>query len=137
MGDAPTAGGRLLAAIPQFTVPDVVETAEYYRDVLGFRITGYFGEPPVFAMVARDSVELFFNQAADETTPRHQVRAEAGFDAYLNVDDADGLAEELKLRGARIVEGPVDRVYKQRELVLEDCNGLRLALGQDISSEAG
>jgi hypothetical protein len=26
---------------PQFTVPDVVATAEYYRDVWGFTISGY------------------------------------------------------------------------------------------------
>jgi len=33
---------RFDAAIPQFTVPDVVRTAEYYRDVLGFQIAGYW-----------------------------------------------------------------------------------------------
>jgi catechol 2,3-dioxygenase-like lactoylglutathione lyase family enzyme len=40
----------------QFVVDDVVRTAEYYRDVLGFEILGYFAEPPVYAMVARDGV---------------------------------------------------------------------------------
>jgi catechol 2,3-dioxygenase-like lactoylglutathione lyase family enzyme len=34
---------------PQFIVPDVTSAAEYYRDVLGFRILGYFQDPPVFA----------------------------------------------------------------------------------------
>src|SRR5258705_6394207 len=34
----------LLAAIPQFTVPDLVRTTEYYRDVLGFQIAGWDGE---------------------------------------------------------------------------------------------
>lgn len=33
---------RFGAAIPQFTVPDVVRTAEYYRDVLGFTIADYW-----------------------------------------------------------------------------------------------
>jgi hypothetical protein len=41
-------------------VPDVVTAAEYYRDVLGFRILGYFLDPPVYAIVARDSVEIHF-----------------------------------------------------------------------------
>jgi hypothetical protein len=31
---------RFTAVVPQFTVPDVVRTAEYYRDVLGFHIAG-------------------------------------------------------------------------------------------------
>ena len=29
---------RFEAAVPQFTVPDLVRTAEYYRDVLGFTL---------------------------------------------------------------------------------------------------
>jgi hypothetical protein len=33
---------RFEAAVPQFTVPDVVRTAEYYRDVLEFEIAGYW-----------------------------------------------------------------------------------------------
>ena len=35
---------------PSFVVDDVVSTAEYYRDVLGFQILGYFADPPVFAI---------------------------------------------------------------------------------------
>jgi len=33
---------RFDVAVPQFTVSDVIETAEYYRDVLGFEIAGYW-----------------------------------------------------------------------------------------------
>ncbi len=40
---------------PQFVVPDVVVAAEYYRDVLGFGIRGYFLDPPIYAIVARGS----------------------------------------------------------------------------------
>jgi hypothetical protein len=54
---------------PQFVVPDVVVAAEYYRRVLGFRILGYFLDPPVFAIVARDSVEIQFGRADGETPP--------------------------------------------------------------------
>ena len=67
-----TATIRFMAAVPQFTVPDVVSTAQYYRDVLGFQIAGYWdGEhvslttdpPPVFAIVSRDDVQMFFSRA--------------------------------------------------------------------------
>ena len=33
---------RFETVAPQFTVRDVVETAEYYQDVLGFQIAGYW-----------------------------------------------------------------------------------------------
>jgi len=32
---------------PQFVVPDVVASAEHYRDVLEFKIMGYWLDPPV------------------------------------------------------------------------------------------
>jgi hypothetical protein len=54
---------RLTTISPQFVVPDVM-AAEYYRDVPGFRILGYFLDPPIFAMVARDTVEIHFGKPA-------------------------------------------------------------------------
>jgi catechol 2,3-dioxygenase-like lactoylglutathione lyase family enzyme len=122
---------RFEGAVPQFTVPDVVRTAEYYRDVLGFQIAGYWGEPPVFAIVCRDKVELFFNRA-DQSEVR-TGRAEGAYDAYFHIIGVEALAAELRALGADILEGPVVRVYGQRELVVRDCNGLILAFGEDTS----
>jgi catechol 2,3-dioxygenase-like lactoylglutathione lyase family enzyme len=129
-----------LSAVPQFTVPDLVRTAEYYRDVLGFQIAGYWdGErvslapetPPVFAIVWRDQVQIFFNRA-DQSEVR-TGRAEGGYDAYFRVVGIDSLAAELQTRGAEILDGPEDRVYGQRELVVRDCNGLILCFGEERS----
>ena len=50
-------------------------------------------------------------------------------DAYIWVGDVDVLAQELKGRGARIIEGPVDRDYGMREIVIQDPDGFRLAFG--------
>lgn len=128
---------RFLGAVPQFTVRDVVRTAEYYRDVLGFEIAGYWdGEraspvpipTPVFAIVGRGEIEVFFNRADRPDIPRG--RAAGAYDAYLRVTGIDALAEELRTRGAEILDGPEDRVYGQRELVVKDCNGLILAFGE-------
>lgn len=58
-----------LGVAPQFTVPDVVAAASYYCEVLGFENRGFFGEPPVFAMVGRGAVEFFFNQNPDMAGP--------------------------------------------------------------------
>jgi catechol 2,3-dioxygenase-like lactoylglutathione lyase family enzyme len=128
---------RFEAAVPQFTVPDVVQTAEYYRDVLGFEIAGYWnGErasletepPPLFGTVHRDRVQVFFNRA--DATADRRGRAAGAYDAYLRVRGLDALAAELRARGADIVDGPEDRTYGQRELVVKDCNGLILAFGE-------
>lgn len=134
---------RFDAAVPQFTVPDVVQTAEYYRDVLGFEIAGYWdGEqvhldaarPAVFGIVRRDQVRLHFNRA-DQSDVR-TGRAEDAYDIYFHITGVDALAEELRRRGASILDGPEDRVYDQRELIVRDCNGLILAFGEDTRQRA-
>ena len=130
---------RFESAVPQFAVPDLVQTAEYYRDVLGFQIAGYWdGErvslvpdtPPVFAIVWRDQVQVFFNRA-DQPVVRTRL-AEGAPDVYLRVIGIDALAEELRTRGADIIDGPEDRVYGQREVVISDCNDLILCFGEAI-----
>ena len=132
MGSEPTP--RFESAVPQFTVPDVVRTAEYYRDILGFQIAGYWATPPQFAIVWRGRVEIFFNRA-NGGTPR-TGRAHGAYDAYLRVVGVEALAAELRGRGAEIIEGPVRRVYDSLELVVRDCNGLVLAFGEDLSQGA-
>lgn len=134
---------RFAAAVPQFTVPDVVHTAQYYRDVLGFEIAGYWDgaqvhedavRPAVFGIVQRDRVRLHFNRA-DQSEVR-TGRADGAYDVYFDVTGVDALAEELRKRGAAILDGPEDRVYGQRELVVRDCNGLVLAFGEDTRQRA-
>jgi len=123
---------RMIA--PQFVVPDVVVAAEYYRDVLGFCIRGYFLDPPIYAIVARDSVEIHFGKADTglASSPNIQ-RREGSIDAYIWVNDLDPLHAELKGRGAKIVEPPTTQVYKCYEMVVEDRFSFRLAFGMDVS----
>ena len=89
---------ELLAAVPQFAVKDVVRTAEYYRDILGFQIASYWdGQqrtltpevPPVFGIVHRDCVEVFFNRATSTV-----ARDPGGYHAYFHVNGVDALARE-------------------------------------------
>ena len=127
---AATVRPDFLTVAPQFTVPDVIAAASYYCDVLGFENRGFFGDPPVFVMLGRGGVEVFFNQssaAAGQVRPRAAV----GYDAYIHVTNLEELYGELTSRGAKILEAPVDRIYGMRELVVEDCHGLRLAFGED------
>jgi Glyoxalase/Bleomycin resistance protein/Dioxygenase superfamily len=130
---APSA--HFIAIAPQFVVPDVVKAAEHYRDILGFEILGYLGEPPQFAMVSRDNVEIHLGQGSGGPPPSNATRRKHGLDAYIWVEDVDTLAMELRKRGARIVDGPVLRSYGLRELVIEDIHGFRVAFGTHPGAE--
>lgn len=123
---------KLNGIAPTFVVKDVVKTAEYYRDALGFKILGYFAEPPVYAMVARDSVEIHFGKADDgsETQVNASVRKGLGNDVYVFVSDINALFEEFKRGGVNITEGPVQRIYGCTEITIRDCNGFQLVFGE-------
>jgi predicted enzyme related to lactoylglutathione lyase len=124
---------RFNRAVPQFTVPDLRRTAEYYRDVLGFTIEGYWDTPPVFAIVRRDEVSVYFSRS--DEGPRGTSRAEDAYDVYFHIDGVDQLAADLGARGAEILDGPENRVYGRRELVIRDCNGRILTFGEPAAAD--
>jgi hypothetical protein len=123
---------RLTRAAPSFAVADVFETAEYYRDVLGFGFEGIWGAPPSFVILDRDDVRVMMKQVKPEALSTPPVkRSSEQVDMYLYATNVRALAEELTARGADIVEGPVDRViYNGRELIVRDLNGLIICFGQ-------
>jgi hypothetical protein len=122
---------KLTGIAPQFVVPNVVRTAEYYRDKLGFEILGFFAEPPVYAMVRRDSAEIHFGKADSETIQLNEaIRKGLGSDVYIFVTDVNALFEEFRSRDVEILEGPVRREYECTEITVKDCNGFKLVFGE-------
>ena len=123
---------RLTRVAPGFAVADVFATAEYYRDVLGFRFDQIWGDPPSFVILDRDDARLMIKQVAADALPRPaRKRSSEQIDAYIYTNDAIGLAEELRGKGADIIEGPVDRqIYPGRELIVRDCDGRVICFGQ-------
>jgi catechol 2,3-dioxygenase-like lactoylglutathione lyase family enzyme len=124
---------RMTRSACYFLVDDVFATAEFYRDVLGFTFDGFFGVPPAFVIVERDDVSIMFRQVQPPGKPVARSNSTVmndTFDAYVYVSNVDQLAAELRARQADIVEGPVDRIYDMRELLVRDCNGYIIAFGQ-------
>jgi uncharacterized glyoxalase superfamily protein PhnB len=117
---------------PYFIVDDVVATANYYRDKLGFRYERFWGEPPCFAMVKRGGVVIMLSQfpKAGAMRPNHIVDPERGaWDTYIWVYDADALFAEFKSKGVTIARAICDQEYGCRDFEVEDCNGYRLCFG--------
>jgi len=116
----------LKSVAPQLVVKDVTKTAEYYRDILGFSILGFFGEPePFYSIVQRDGVEIHFGHSDRGGVSNTEIRPES-IDLYIWVTNLDTIFEELTAAGAEIIEGPVKRVYGSVEVLVRDCNGYLL-----------
>ena len=120
---------------PYFLVDDVVGTADWYRDKLGFRYERFWGDPPVFCMVHRRGVVIMLSQVTGggAVSPNHVADPEReAWDAYIWTEDADALRAEFASRGVTISRDICDQPYGMRDFDVEDCNGYRLCFGHDI-----
>jgi catechol 2,3-dioxygenase-like lactoylglutathione lyase family enzyme len=123
---------------PMLEVADVRETATFYADRLGFEVTGHIEEPDgewPWASVRRDGVGLMFTErhfhddGPDEAHPADPLLTGS---LYLNVDDVDALADELRGRGVVLDFGPTDQPHGMREIGVTDPNGYFLIFGRDL-----
>jgi uncharacterized glyoxalase superfamily protein PhnB len=118
-------------------VPNVRQAAEYYRDVLGFRLDPVDGvfrpvadEPGgVYGIVDREGVRLHLQIRRGERAARPQQRGAFERDVYLYVHDLDAVFADLQRRGAK-VQPPKRAPYGLRECEVEDLNGYRLTFGE-------
>lgn len=119
---------------PYFLVDDVVATANFYRDKLGFQYERFWGDPPCFCMVKRSGVIIMLSQI--ETTgsvrPNHLTDPNSdAWDAYIWVDNVDDLYRDFKANGVNIARDICVQPYGTRDFDIEDCNGYRLCFGAD------
>ena len=113
-------------AAPAIAVADVAEVAAWFEARLGFREAGRFGEPPVWASLQRDGVEIMLTSGSAPA-------AAGALAAYVYVDDADALHAELAGRGAELPGPPVDRAYQCREVEARMPDGRSILFGADLS----
>ncbi|MFL6438793.1 MAG: VOC family protein [Terriglobales bacterium] len=122
---------------PYFIVNDVVVTANFYRDKLGFHYNRFWGDPPRFCMVKRSGIVIMLSQIVDRGSVRpnrlDDPNGEA-WDAYVWVDNADTLCRDFTTKGVKITRDICDQPYGNRDFDIEDCNGYRLCFGYDTGS---
>jgi predicted enzyme related to lactoylglutathione lyase len=120
---------------PYFVVDDVVATANFYRDKMGFDYERFWGDPPCFCMVHRGGIIIMLSQLSKTGVMRPNRVADPkgdAWDAYIWVENADALRNEFKGKGVKIARDLCDQPYGNRDFDVEDCNGYRLCFGQDI-----
>jgi predicted enzyme related to lactoylglutathione lyase len=120
---------------PYFIVDDVVATANFYVEKLGFRYERFWGDPPAFCMVKRGGIIIMLSQLPKKGGMRPNRLADPeneAWDAYVWVDDAGSLYKEFIDKGVKISREICDQPYGNRDFDVEDCNGYRLCFGQDI-----
>ena len=119
---------KLIRSAAVLQVRDVLASGAFYRDKLGFTSANFWGDPPCFGIVGRDTVTLFLDQSREDVpTPVNQYWA-----AYIYVDDVDALHATLEARGVEIARGPSDEPHGCREIDVRDPDGHTICFGQDL-----
>lgn len=124
---------KLVNAVIVFVTSDAQKTANYYRDLLGFRVVAHFDKEERFAALYRDEIEIVVVQSRFGEVVSNQARYGAGYDAYLDpedVEDVDALYEEWKEKGVQIIHPPGLTSYGSYEFVFEDIDGRRIGVGR-------
>jgi catechol 2,3-dioxygenase-like lactoylglutathione lyase family enzyme len=112
--------------VPILDVSNIPASIDYYVDILGFDKKWDWGDPPTFACVGRDQIEIFLNQ---------NNQGARGVWISIFVQDVDALHEDYKRRGGIVREPPKDMPWGVRRMVVEDIDGHRLQLGGDGGNE--
>jgi uncharacterized glyoxalase superfamily protein PhnB len=116
---------RFQGSIPILSVKDVAASIRYYVDRLGFKKHWEWGDPPTFAAVTRDAVEIYLCK---------DKQGHPGTWVYVAVEDVDALYAELLASGAEIRQPPTNLPWHMRELNVADLDGHRLRFGTPSSA---
>jgi catechol 2,3-dioxygenase-like lactoylglutathione lyase family enzyme len=113
---------NLTDAASVLVVDDVARSLDYYRDKLGFEGHAYEKDPANYAYASRGRCNVHLAQG--------RPHPNGFFDVYVYVDDVDALHDELRGRGAAILNSPVETEYGLREIRVRDPDGYVLAFGK-------
>jgi uncharacterized glyoxalase superfamily protein PhnB len=124
---------QIRGVAPVLLVRDVVASANYFRDKLGFSYDRLWGEPPGFCMVRRDGQTIMLSQAPAEAKliPHWRV-VEQMWNAYFWVEDVEALYAEFKKLGARIDYEVELKPYGVKEFGVQDLDDHDIAFGQVV-----
>jgi catechol 2,3-dioxygenase-like lactoylglutathione lyase family enzyme len=127
------AAAKIIGSAPILLVADVVASAAYYRDKLGFAYDRFWGDPPCFCMPHRDGHVVMLSQVEDtkHIVPHYKV-VQSMWNIYFWVDDAERIYDELKGRGAKIDYELCIQPYGCKEFGVQDLDGYDIAFGQNL-----
>ena len=121
---------------PNLIVRNVEASLKFYREVLGLEkaISVPDNSPYVFASVANESIEIFFNDQKIVAAEYPKLADPIGgsFTLYMEVDSLDAVLERVKKVGAKISMPVTEQFYGMKEFAFEDVDGYTITIAQRI-----
>jgi len=124
---------KIIGSAPILLVKDVVKSANYYRDKIGFNYERLWGDPPNFCILHRDEFSLMLSQVHNpkHVVPHYKVVHQM-WNVYFWVDDAKKIYDEFVQSGAKIDYHLSEKNYGCLEFGIQDLDGYDIAFGQEL-----
>ena len=117
---------RMRSIQPRLHIADFNRSLAFYRDVLGFEVTGFDEEDPPFALLTRDDIGIQIGGPEAMKLQEEQPTVTL----YIDVDDARAVHETLKEK-VEIEWGPEVYFYGRREFAFRDPDGHLIIISEE------
>ena len=125
---------KLTGVAPVLLVKDVVAAANYWHDRVGFTYDRLWGEPPCFAIVKRDGMQVMLSQVNNPADVRpHWKIVDKMWNVYFWVDDADSFTRNCSAAARKSTTRFTTSRTEFREFGIQDLDGHDIAFGQPIA----
>ena len=110
-----------------FQVKDIAESIPYYRDVLGFSIEFLWQDPPSYAVIHREGINIHLTLRAKEVSVKDPIPG-----LYVFVHDINSLHMELVEKKAIIHNEIGNRDYGMRDFDVLDPDWNMITFGMSL-----
>lgn len=114
-------------------VHDLEQSAQFYRDVLGFQVKTI--EDDGWLFFEKDQCIIMAGRCENAISPKDL--GDHSYFAYICVDQIDAYFQQVQERGARILKKPRDEPWGMREFAVETADGHRIMFAAGRADEAG
>ena len=120
----------LNSSAPILLVSDVMTSANYYRDKVGFSYNGIWEDPPGFCILKRDDLHIMLSRTEVKNIIPHHKVVPRMWNIYFWVNDVKAMCEEMKQRESIIEYDLCEKEYGCLEFGIQDLDGYDIAFGE-------
>lgn len=112
-----------------FPTLDIIRTANFYEQKMGFKAVQYLDANEPHICLYRDTTEIILTKTNGQNVIPNRELYGYGYDAYFITDNLEVLQEEFINSNVKIVRSLKHTDYRNNEFVIEDIDGRWIAFG--------
>jgi hypothetical protein len=115
-----------------FPTPDIIRTANFYKQKMGYEAVSYMEAKEPHICLYRDSTEIILTKTNGQKVIPNRYLYGYGYDAYFITKNPEELQEEFINSNVKIIRSLEYTDYNNKELIIEDIDGRRIGFGIKI-----